>query len=57
MGVLRMIKLFGWEARVSRDIAEKREDELRLIWKRKILNMLNNITKFVSSFFLVRPLT
>lgn len=45
MNVLRMIKLFGWEHRVQDDIAAKRENELKYIWKRKMLGLLNNITK------------
>lgn len=48
MNVLRMIKLFGWESRVRDDIAKKREEELRFIWKRKVLGLLNNISKYVS---------
>ena len=47
MGVLRMIKLFGWESHVRDDIANKREEELKYIWKRKILGLLNNISKYV----------
>ena len=47
MSVLRMIKLFGWEARVRDEVAKKREEELKYIWKRKILGLLNNITKYV----------
>ena len=39
MGVLRMIKLFGWESRVSEMIAEKREEELKWVWKGKMLNL------------------
>lgn len=42
-----MIKLFGWESQVRDTIAEKRENELKYIWKRKILGLLNNITKSV----------
>ena len=42
-----MIKLFGWEARVRDEVAKKREEELKYIWKRKILGLLNNITKYV----------
>ena len=45
MSVLRMIKLFGWEHRVRDNIAEKRETELKFVWKRKMLNLLNNISK------------
>ena len=45
MSVLRMIKLFGWEPRVKETIAEKRENELKYIWKRKILQLANNCVK------------
>ena len=45
MGVLRMIKLFGWESRVKETFAEKRENELGWIWKRKILGLTNNCVK------------
>ena len=45
MSVLRMVKLFGWETRVRDAIAEKREAELWYIFKRKMLNLLNNISK------------
>lgn len=36
MAVLRMFKLFGWERRVQQNIAEKREEELRWVWKRMV---------------------
>lgn len=45
MSMLRMIKLFGWENRVERSIAEKREGELKWIWKRKLLGMLWSMVK------------
>lgn len=45
MSVLRMIKLFGWEPKVAKQVAEKRDDELKLIWKRRILDLLNNNIK------------
>ena len=34
LNVIRMIKLFGWEKRVEQDVKAKREEELKLIWKR-----------------------
>ncbi|KAI0775463.1 hypothetical protein BC629DRAFT_1595092 [Irpex lacteus] len=43
MSVLRMIKLFGWETRVRDSVAEKREEELKWIWKRKLLGMFSNV--------------
>lgn len=45
MGVLRMIKLFGWERRAQKDIEEKREVELNFIKKRALYALVNhNIT-------------
>ncbi|KAF9527915.1 multidrug resistance-associated ABC transporter [Crepidotus variabilis] len=35
VGVLRMIKLFGWEAKMAKQIEEKRDDELGWLWKVK----------------------
>ena len=45
-----MIKLFGWERRVEKNVAEKRETELKYIWKSRILYLFNNIAKYVSNF-------
>jgi hypothetical protein len=36
VNVLRMIKLFGWERRVSERIRGKRNDELGWLWKLKV---------------------
>lgn len=47
MNVLRMIKLFGWETKMNEKIAEKREDELRYIWKQRILEVCTVNLKFV----------
>lgn len=45
-----MIKLFGWETRVGEAIGAKRENELRAIWKRNILELANNNAKCVAAF-------
>ncbi len=47
MSVLRMIKLFGWESRVKESVSEKREEELKWVWKRKLLGMASNTAKCV----------
>jgi hypothetical protein len=47
MNVLRMIKLFGWEAKTDKRISEKREVELIWTWKTKILELVNNNLKRV----------
>lgn len=36
IGVIRMIKLFGWEDKVSKKVEEKREEELAWLWKVKV---------------------
>lgn len=49
MNVIRMIKLFGWEPRVAAQLSEKREEELELIKKNKLLDLVNNNLKCVYS--------
>ncbi|THH12876.1 hypothetical protein EW146_g7283 [Bondarzewia mesenterica] len=47
MNVLRMIKLFGWEPKINERVAEKRDDELRFVKRRQLLNLLNNNLNFI----------
>lgn len=47
MSVLRMIKLFGWETRVKNLVASKREDELKAVWRRKLLGFVNDVIEYV----------
>ncbi|EPT00314.1 hypothetical protein FOMPIDRAFT_1023884 [Fomitopsis schrenkii] len=42
MSVIRMIKLFGWEPRVAAQLSDKREEELELVKKNKLLDLVNN---------------
>ncbi|KAH0835495.1 hypothetical protein J3R83DRAFT_9163 [Lanmaoa asiatica] len=41
IGVIRMVKLFGWESQTEQRIFGKREDELAWLWKFKILELIN----------------
>lgn len=41
MSIIRMVKLFGWENRMSERLKGKREEELKLIWKIKYLNCVS----------------
>ncbi|KZS96534.1 P-loop containing nucleoside triphosphate hydrolase protein [Sistotremastrum niveocremeum HHB9708] len=41
MNVLRMIKLFAWENKVEKQLAEKREEELKYILWGEMLDLLN----------------
>lgn len=45
MGVVRMLKMFGWEAKMGKQLREKRDDELGWIKKRFYLSLLNNNVK------------
>ena len=45
MNVLRMIKLFGWEQQVEREMDAKRQEELKMQWQRSLLGLLNGILK------------
>ena len=45
MGILRMIKLFGWEPKIAMRLAEKREQELKYIRLGQVLGLINEIIK------------
>ncbi|TRM65976.1 hypothetical protein BD626DRAFT_427540 [Schizophyllum amplum] len=51
MNVLRMIKLFGWEYKMSERVGDKREEELKWIWRRQILDMVNGNLNFIIPIF------
>ncbi|CAE6472635.1 unnamed protein product [Rhizoctonia solani] len=46
MNVIRMIKLFGWESKIRAQVDEKRETELHWYRKKRILVLVNLITKY-----------
>jgi hypothetical protein len=45
MNVLRMIKLFGWERKMSEKVAETRDEELKYVWKRQLMDLINGTLK------------
>lgn len=51
-----MIKLFGWESQLEQDIAAKRNDELRLVWKEKLAQLALELVKCVCSLTALRPI-
>ena len=57
MGILRMIKLFGWEPKIAARLAEKREQELQYIKLRQILSLINENIKYVLPASLLISLT
>ena len=44
---IRMIKLFGWEGKISARIDEKRRKELGVLRRFKVLSLLNTVFKCV----------
>ncbi|WVQ74585.1 hypothetical protein IAR50_004186 [Cryptococcus sp. DSM 104548] len=47
IGALRIIKMFGWEDRIKERVAAKREDELTLIWQRRLMNLFTTLLNTV----------
>jgi hypothetical protein len=47
MNVIRMIKLFGWESQARTRIAEKRDDELKWVKRKIMLNLINMVIQYV----------
>ena len=43
MSIIRMVKLFGWENRMSERLKGRREEELKLIWKIAYLNCVSSM--------------
>lgn len=41
MNVIRMIKLFGWEGKMSDQLADRRRDQLVFLRKLKFLELMN----------------
>jgi hypothetical protein len=40
-----MIKLFRWEKKMNEKVAEKREEELKYVWKRQLMDLINGTLK------------
>jgi hypothetical protein len=38
-----MVKLFGWEKKMTSQLEEKREEELKWLWKMKIYDTFNGL--------------
>ncbi|GJJ15091.1 hypothetical protein Clacol_009366 [Clathrus columnatus] len=53
LSVARMIKLFGWEDKVSKQIEEKREAELAVLKKRQMLSILNGNVNYLLPLFIM----
>ncbi|KAF9483592.1 multidrug resistance-associated ABC transporter [Pholiota conissans] len=51
MSIIRMVKLFGWENRMAERLQAKREEELKLIWKLKLLNCASAMVGFIFPTF------
>lgn len=49
MNVIRMVKLFGWEPRIIKQLDEKRKEELVAVRRSKLLNLSINLCKYVEA--------
>ncbi|KAJ7233850.1 P-loop containing nucleoside triphosphate hydrolase protein [Mycena haematopus] len=47
MNLLRMIKLFAWEREIGKEIDTRREIELSVLWKRRLVDMVHTIMNLV----------
>lgn len=54
MNMLRMVKLFAWEPKIKQKMLEKREEELKWIKRRQLLQLLNMNLKYVRAHCLGR---
>jgi hypothetical protein len=52
-----MVKFFGWESKMSAEVAKKRKIELVCLWKRKVLDLVNGCLKWVVSHSVDKFLT
>lgn len=50
MNVIRMVKLFGWESKMTTRMDDARREELAWLWKRQVLEILNGTVKRVDFF-------
>lgn len=51
MGVLRMIKMFGWEQRVNKMVYDRREKELDVVWRRELLELPSLVVRYYGILF------
>ncbi|KAJ7667031.1 hypothetical protein B0H17DRAFT_1210523 [Mycena rosella] len=62
VNVLRMVKLFGWEEKMKDRVADKRDDELRWIRQRRLLDLASSLINFIipvitmTTFIIGKPL-
>jgi hypothetical protein len=54
LGVLRMVKLFALERSVEADVAEKRDKELAITWRLRLVGSANMVvTQGIPSLYLI----
>lgn len=41
MNAIRMIKMFGWEQKVEKQVDARREEELALVSKTRLFDLIN----------------
>ncbi|KAJ7750388.1 hypothetical protein DFH07DRAFT_1062096 [Mycena maculata] len=51
MNLLRMIKLFAWQRKTGEQVDSKREIELSVLWKRRLVDMVHSIMNLIIPVF------
>jgi hypothetical protein len=44
-GAIRMVKLFGWEAQMNERIDQQRREEIAVLRKYKLVNLITTVMK------------
>ncbi|KAJ7182749.1 ABC transporter transmembrane region-domain-containing protein [Mycena crocata] len=47
MNLLRMIKIFAWQRKTGEEVDAKRELELSVLWKRRLIDMVHSVMNLV----------
>ncbi|KAF8953252.1 multidrug resistance-associated ABC transporter [Flammula alnicola] len=47
VNVIRMVKLFGWEKKMSEQLRAKRVEELRWLWRMKVYDLVNGLLGYI----------
>ena len=47
LGVVRMLKLFGWERKMKDKISQQRDDELKYLLRRRIVEKSSEVIVYI----------
>ncbi|KAF5317797.1 hypothetical protein D9619_012673 [Psilocybe cf. subviscida] len=47
VNIIRMVKLFGWETKMTTQLEKKREEELKWLWQMKVYDTANGLVGYI----------